>query len=163
MGLSRVSSRTVKTTLFALFTCTLARLCPAADAHVDSIYPWGRIRSTARSAETVPRDGAFWLILRTDVLADLDFNDGGRFLLATGRLEINQQTGDFIATDWPFLYAVKEKKDLHFASVDVVSAIQRQGGKLRLVTTAKSTLGGEPEIMRRRRQQLDKLKLRRPD
>ena len=90
---------------------------------------------------------------------DIRFFTGQRFLLATGRLEFDPATGDFKATDWPFVYISDGKKTIRFTAWNDIDAVQLRKGIVDLRCIGKRYLG-KPAIAQLRREQLSQLEKR---
>jgi len=154
---SVVHNCTVRAVFYCILLFVFTTASDARTIHIRRTYDWGTVRLSAGSLEKVQVDNVSWCIFSTDVIAKIQMQDGRCFLLATGRLEFDPATGDFTATEWPFIYFTKGENSLHFEAVDHVCSFAAHDGTTKLTTVGKDYIGTQPEIMQRRRRQLSKL------
>ncbi|WP_265595772.1 hypothetical protein [Verrucomicrobium sp. BvORR106] len=130
---------------------------PAEKVTLEQSYSWGSVKLSANRTGPPAGGSKRTMTFEGDVLAKFHFPDGRRFLLATGHLELDPITGDFVGTGWPFFLAVGKSTRLQFSAADETAQVQLEGGKLRTRNTGRVHLGKEPEIMGQRRDQLARL------
>jgi len=153
LGAFGASSRIVSTTIISFLVFAFFTALHDEDIRIERTYPWGSIRLSAASSETVRIGDTSLIVCHNDVLADFRFSDRGRYLLATGRLEFDPATGDFTATDWPSLHCTQAGKHIQFAAKYPVDRLEFRSGSLKVIG-ATGTIVPEPPIIQIRRNQL---------
>lgn len=153
----------MKVTLLSILLFALTPLCCAADVHFEHSYSWGSVSLSAGSSDSTRPGGKSLLVVTNNVLADFRLSGGDRFLVATGRLEIDPATGEFYATNWPYICSIHAgEKSRYFAINDEVS-VRSRGDKVVIKGPHTSTIfdeSGTPDIRQIRLGQLARLEKR---